>query len=83
MFLHSIIYFLNIDINKQFVLSLNNTNDVNNNFKIFSDYNSIKFNFKSCDFSCINGAILDITFKFNIGLDMQLIYTCLYALRKK
>jgi hypothetical protein len=47
------------------------------------DSNSIKFYFKLCAFSCMNGTILDIIFKFNIELNMQLIHTCFYASRKK
>jgi hypothetical protein len=46
------------------------------------DFNPIKNYFKLCIYSYMNGIILDVTFKFSIRSNMQLIYNCFYTLRK-
>jgi hypothetical protein len=82
-FLHSITYFSNKEINKHFVTTLGNTNDVKFSLNNFLDFDPIKIYFKSHVLSYLNGKILNITFKFTVGLNIQLIFSYFYASRKK
>jgi hypothetical protein len=49
----------------------------------FLDFNPINNQLKSRVLSCTNRTIQDITFKFKIGPNMQLIFDSFYAPRKK
>jgi hypothetical protein len=73
----------NQKINIYFNTTLSDTDDIKFNLNQFLDFNSIKIYIKSYVFSYMNRKILDITFKFNIGLNMQLIYDYFYTLKKK
>jgi hypothetical protein len=54
------------------------------NLTDFLDFDPIKnYFYKSRVLSYANGMILDITFKFMAGNNMQLIFDCFYAPRKK
>jgi hypothetical protein len=82
-FLYSVTCSINKKINKYFNNILGDTNDIKSSLNNFLDFNTIKFHYKSHVFPCINGTILDITFKFMVGFNMQLIYDCFYVPRKK
>jgi hypothetical protein len=84
-FLHSITYYPpNKDINKHFNIILDDTDDVNFNLSNFLEFNLIKNYFKSHVSLYTNRtSIVDITFKFNVGHDIRLIYDCFYVPRKK
>jgi hypothetical protein len=62
---------------------LDDTNDVKFSLNNFLDFDSIINHLKSRVFSCKNGTILDITFKFFAEPNMQLIYDCFYASKRK
>jgi hypothetical protein len=81
-FLHSITCFLNIEINKQFNI-IDDIDDISINLNNLLNYNPIRIYYQPCVFSYINEIILDITFKFMAGYNMQLIYDYFYMLRKK
>jgi hypothetical protein len=70
MFLHSIIYLFNREINKHFITTLDNTNNVKFSLNNFLNFDPIKNYFKSHIFPCMNGTILNITFKFTAELNM-------------
>jgi hypothetical protein len=83
-FLHNVICLPIKDNNKHFIFNLGNTNDVIFSLNDFLDFDPIKIYYcKSRVLSCVNGTILEITFKFMVGLNMQLIFDCFYASRKK
>jgi hypothetical protein len=82
-FLHSVTCLPDMEINKHYNKFLNDTTGVK-----FSLYKYLNFNptinyFKLCVFPNKNRTISDITFKFIAGSNMQLIYNCFYASRKK
>jgi hypothetical protein len=81
-FLHSITCLPIKDINKQFIFNLGDTNNVMFSLNDFLDFNPINNYFKSCIFSCMNGTIQDITFKFMVRLNMWHIFDCFYAPKK-
>jgi hypothetical protein len=82
-FLCSVTYLPIKDINKHFIFDLGDTNDVMFNLNGFLDFNPINNYHKSRVLSCMNGTILDITFKFKTGPNMRLIFDSFYAPRKK
>jgi hypothetical protein len=84
MFLHNVTCLSIKDTNKHFIFNLGDTNDVMfslNNFLDF-DLNNIYYR-KLRVISCMDGTILDITFKFMTRPNMRLIYSSFYAPRKK
>jgi hypothetical protein len=82
-FLHSVIYLSNIDVNKQFDTTLGNTYNAKLSLNNFLDFNLITNHFKSHISPSKNGTILDITFKFIAGSNMRLIYISFYTSKKK
>jgi hypothetical protein len=82
-FLHSKTFLPNTDINKHFIATLGDTDDVKFSLNNFLNFDPIKKYFKSHVFSCINGMILDITFKFTAKFNMWFIYDCFYILKEK
>jgi hypothetical protein len=83
-FLHSVTCFSNKDANKHFIFSLGDTNDIMFSLNDFLDFDPINiYYYKSRVLSCMDGTILNITFKFMARHNMQLIFDCFYALRKK
>jgi hypothetical protein len=83
-FLHNVTNFPIKDINKQFIFNLDDTYDVKFSLTGFLDFNPItNYFYKSRVFSCVNGMILDITFKFLAGHNMRLTFDYFYAPRKK
>jgi hypothetical protein len=83
-FLHSITHLSIGDTNKHFIFNLDDTNNVMFSLTDFLDFDPIKnYFYKLYVLSCMNGTILDITFKFMAGLNMQLIFGYFYAPRKK
>jgi hypothetical protein len=82
-FLHSVTNLPYQEFNKHSAPIIGDTNDVmfslNNylEFDIIINYNKLHV------LSCVNGTILDITFKFMTGHNMRLIFDCFYAPRKK
>jgi hypothetical protein len=83
MFLYSVTCSSIKEINKQFNMTLSDTDDVNINLLLFLNFNLIKNYFKSYVFSCTNKMIMDITFKFIAGLNMHLIFDYFYVPKKK
>jgi hypothetical protein len=72
------------DINKHFIFNLDDTNNVKFSLIDFLNFDLIKnYYYKSYVLFCANGMILDITFKFLAEYNMQLIFDCFYASRKK
>jgi hypothetical protein len=83
-FLHSVTSLPIKDTNKHFTFSLGDTHDVKFSLTSFLDFDPNKnYYYKSRVFSCANGTILDITFKFLAGHNMRLIFDCFYTPRKK
>jgi hypothetical protein len=83
-FLHSVTCLPIKDNNKHFIFNLSDTNDVMFSLIKFLNFGPIKnYFYKSRVFSCANEMILDITFKFMAEHNMQLIFNCFYASRKK
>jgi hypothetical protein len=82
-FLHSVTHLPIKDNNKHFIFNLGDINDVIFSLNGFLDFNPINNYFKSRVFSCTNGTIQDITFKFRTRSNMQLIFGYFYAPRKK
>jgi hypothetical protein len=73
-FLHNVTCFSNKNINKYFNNILDDTNDVSFSLNNFLNFNLIKNYLKSHIFPYMNETILNITFKFIVGLNMQLIF---------
>jgi hypothetical protein len=70
-FLHSIICLLIKDKNKHSNFNLGDTNDVIFSLNEILDFDPINnYYFKSHVYSCMNGTIRDITFKFMAGLNI-------------
>jgi hypothetical protein len=82
-FLHNVTCSPIKEINKQFNNNLDNTINININLNQTLNFDPIKYYFKSHISSCTNGMILNITFKFMVGLNIWLIFNYFYALRKK
>jgi hypothetical protein len=83
-FLHSVTCLPIKDTNKHFIFNLGDTNDVMFSITNFLDFDPIKnYFYKSRVLSCANETILDITFKFMAGHNIQLMFDCFYAPRKK
>jgi hypothetical protein len=83
-FLHSITYLPIKDNNKHFIFNLGDTKNVMFSLNNFLDFDLINtYYYRLCVFSCVNRTILDITFKFIVGLNMRLIFDYFYASRKK
>jgi hypothetical protein len=83
MFLHSVTCLPVKDINKHFIFNLGNTNDIKFSLNNFLNFDLIINYSKSCVFYCANRTILNITFKFIVELNMQLIFDYFYTPRKK
>jgi hypothetical protein len=81
-FLHSATHLPIKALNKHFIFTLGDTNDVIFSLNEILDFDPIIF-FKSRVLSCTNRKISYITFKFIAGLNMQLIFNCFYASKKK
>jgi hypothetical protein len=82
-FLHSVICLPLKETNKHFIFNLGDTTNVMFSLTDFLDFNPINNHHKSRVFSCTNGTIQDITFKFMARYNIQLIFDCFYAPRKK
>jgi hypothetical protein len=82
-FLYSVINLSNKKINKHFDATLSDINDVKFNLYNLLDYDPIKTYNNLHVLYYSNGIISNITFKFNTGINMQLIYSYFYASRKK
>jgi hypothetical protein len=83
-FLYSVICLPIKDNNKHFIFNLDDTKNVMFSLNDFLDFDPINtYYYKSRVFSCMNGMILDITFKFMAGFNMRLIFDCFYTPRKK
>jgi hypothetical protein len=66
-----------------FIYCLESFNEIKLSLNDFLDFDSIKIYFKSRVFPYTNRMILDITFKFMAGFNMQLIFDYFYVSRKK
>jgi hypothetical protein len=77
-FLYSVTCSFNKKINKHFNNKLDNTNNVKFSLNSLLDFDLIKNHNKLCICFCTN-----ITFKFMVGLNIQLIFDYFYAPRKK
>jgi hypothetical protein len=82
-FLHSVICLPLKEINKHSIFNLGDTTDVMFSLIDVLDFNPINNHHKSRAFSCTNGTIQDITFKFRTRINMRLIFDSFYAPRKK
>jgi hypothetical protein len=82
-FLHNVICLSDMEINKHYNKFLSDTIDVKFSLYKYLDFNSTSNQFKSRILLSKNGTISNITFKFIAGYNMQLIYDCFYASRKK
>jgi hypothetical protein len=71
------------EINKHFIFNLDDITDVMFSLIDILDFNPINNHHKSRVFSCTNGTIQDITFKFRTRTNMRLIFDSFYAPRKK
>jgi hypothetical protein len=82
-FLHSVTCLPLKKINKHSIFNLGDTTDVMFSLIDVLDFNPINNQHKSRVFSCTNGTIQDITFKFRTRINMRLIFDSFYAPKKK